>query len=77
VAYEVALEAINAVIAEYQRRIYQEQEREQPDAAAVEGWRAEVQRCVSVRNGLDARDQGSVQRTRDEFSQLVKVLRAQ
>jgi hypothetical protein len=75
IAYEVALEAINDVIAGYSEQIALEQARPAPNTARI-AWlemREPTDQAVSVHRSLNVCDDGNVQQAISEFSAIVRA----
>jgi hypothetical protein len=71
VAYEVALEGVNQVIAFYSGLIGQEESAAEPDSAAIAGWRGEQQAWAARRRRLSPLDTEAVRSIRDEGEDLL------
>jgi len=72
IAYEVALEAINDVIAGYSEQIALEQARPTPNATRIAWLEMRTDQAVSVHHSLNVRDDGNVQQALSEFSAIVR-----
>lgn len=73
IAYEVALEAINDVIAGYSEQIALEQARPTPNAARIAWLEMRTDQAASVHRSLDVRDDANVQQALSEFSAIVRT----
>jgi hypothetical protein len=71
IAYEVALEAINDVIAGYSEQIALEQDRPSPNIARIAWLEMRTDQAVSVHHSLNVCDDSNVQQTISEFSAIV------
>jgi hypothetical protein len=73
IAYEVALEAINDVIAGYSEQIALEQARPTPNADRIAWLEMRTDQAVSVHHSLNVYDEGNVQQALSEFSAIVRA----
>lgn len=73
IAYEVALEAINDVIAGYSEQIALEQARPTPNAARIAWLEMRTDQAVLVHCSLNVGDDGNVQQAISEFSAIVRT----
>jgi hypothetical protein len=73
IAYEVALEAINDVIAGYSEQIALEQNRPTPNAARIAWLEMRTDQAVSVHHSLTVYDNENVQQALSEFSAIVRA----
>lgn len=73
IAYEVALEAINDVIAGYSEQIALEQVRLAPSTARIAWLEMRTDQAVSVHHSLNVCDDGNVQQVISEFSAIVRA----
>lgn len=73
IAYEVALEAINDVIAGYSEHIALEQARPSPNTARIAWLEMRTDQAVSVHRSLNVCDDGNVQQAISEFSAIVRA----
>lgn len=73
IAYEVALEAINDVIAGYSEQIALEQARPMPNAARIAWLEMRTDQAISVHRSLNVCDDGNVQQAISEFSAIVRA----
>src|SRR3546814_3501691 len=70
IAYEVALEAINDVIAGYSEQIALEQTHPAPNTARITWLEMRTDQAVSVHHSLNVCDDGNVQQAISEFSAI-------
>ena len=73
IAYEVALEAINDVIAGYSEQIALEQTHPAPNTARIAWLEMRTDQAVSVHRSLNVCDDGNVQQAISEFSAVVRA----
>lgn len=73
IAYEVALEAINDVIAGYSAQIALEQDRLTPNASRIAWLEMRTDQAVSVHHSLNVCDDENVQQAISEFSAIVRA----
>lgn len=71
IAYEVALEAINDVIAGYSEQIALEEACPSPNIARIAWLEMRTDQAVSVHHSLNVYDDSNVQQTISEFSAIV------
>lgn len=72
-SYEVALEAINDVIAGYSEQIALEQTHPAPNTARITWLEMRTDQAVSVHHSLNVCDDGNVQQAISEFSAIVRA----
>ncbi|MEV6654845.1 hypothetical protein [Streptomyces sp. NPDC051219] len=77
VAYEAAVEAINAVVGAYIARIAQEEQRPEGErnASAIATWRQQRNACQREREALDAGDAGAVAEVRRQYARRLREVR--
>jgi hypothetical protein len=75
VSYEVALELITQVVAEYNGLIYKERAKEFPDAERIAAWTASKQEYIAQRRALQVDDTASVAIFHAESTRLLHELR--
>lgn len=73
IAYEVALEDINDVIAGYSEQIALEQARPSPNTARIAWLEMRTDQAVSVHRSLNVCDDGNVQQAISEFSAIIRA----
>src|SRR3546814_14288888 len=73
IAYEVALEAINDVIAGYREQIALEQTHPAPNQARITWLELRTDQALSVHNPLNVCDDGNGKQAITEFSHLVRA----
>src|SRR3546814_18046710 len=71
IAYEVALEAINDVIAGYSEQIALEQTHPAPNTARITWMEMRTEQAVSVHHSLNVWDDGNVQQAIPEFNAIT------
>jgi hypothetical protein len=76
IAYEVALEAINDVIAGYSEQIALEQAHHSPNTARVAWLEMRTNQAVSVHHSLNVCDDDNVQQALFEFGAIVRARNA-
>jgi hypothetical protein len=74
VQYEVAREAITALMAFRSQWIFDEQQKPAPDLETIAGWRAERSQLAAQLQGLDVRDKDTVKRICREYGPEIKRL---
>jgi hypothetical protein len=75
VSYEVALELISQVVAEYNGLISRERAKESPRTERIAAWTASKQEHIAQRRALQVDDTASVARLHAESTQLLHELR--
>jgi hypothetical protein len=75
VAYEAAIEAINAAVGAYTARIAAEETKPQPDGGVIAAWHDGLINCTAQRRQLDPADHGQIAEVRRRFSELAREIR--
>jgi hypothetical protein len=75
VAYEAAIEAINAVVGAYSARIAAEEAKASPGAEVIATAEAGQAECARIREGLDPGDHQQIADARQRFAQLAVEIR--
>src|SRR5260370_28651208 len=74
VAYEAAIEAINAAVGAYSARIAAEEAERDPDTAALAAWRQDRAACTTVRRQLDPADHAQIAEARRHYAALAQQI---
>jgi predicted hotdog family 3-hydroxylacyl-ACP dehydratase len=76
VAYEAAIEAINAAVGAYSAVIAEQESKAAPDAAVIAAAEAAQATCALHREQLDPTDHDQISATRRQFAELAERIRA-
>jgi hypothetical protein len=76
VAYEAALEAINAAVGAYSAVIAGEEAKAEPDTFAISAALSGQAECARRREELDPADRPQIAAARREFAELARQVRA-
>lgn len=74
VRYEVACDAIGAVISHYAEVIGMERSKPAPDAPTIEAGEAELKKLRDRREALDSRDASAIEAAIEEFGPQARAL---
>lgn len=75
VAYEVALDTITLVVAQYTRLITRERAASEPVRDALEIWEAARGRCIQARRDLRSTDRAAVAEATQTYGALLRSMR--